>query len=196
MTGCRRKSLGQWRHGDAVRILEASNQPATGLLCQNLQLNPLARFRHVRWSLCTHHRPSYVGERHIRTQKPHVDVSDGERALGKDEFEAFADFALNLRATPPPPADYVHCIPVFGEQVGVGPCVVPIPCRGLQDLHLANRGFVLLLRHGSEGESHRQHPYYESDSEVQLLHDEPPEASLARKQWRGLAANADLRSLT
>src|SRR5215831_7521632 len=217
MTGRWRKPLWEWRHGDAVRILEASNQPATGLLRQNLQLNPLARLRHVGRSLRAHHRPAYVRDRRTRTQKPHVHVSDRERALGKDDLEAFADFALNLRATPPPPTDQVHRISVFGEQVGVGPCVVLIPCGCLRCLHLANRGFVLLLSRGRDGESRRHQPYYEPHSDAKLLHErtfrgiifvqltspsrlgtrptlssEPQ--SFCAKTRAGLATNADLRS--
>src|SRR5215471_2310045 len=94
-------SLGEWRYGDAVRALEASNQPAACLLRQNLQLKPLARFRHIRWSFRAHHRPAHVGDRHTRTQKLHVNVRDRERALRKDELKAFAEFALNLRASSP-----------------------------------------------------------------------------------------------
>ena len=70
--------------------------------------------------------------------------------LAKTNSKVLAHLALNLRATPPPPAEYVHRISVFGEQVGVGPWVVLIPCGGLQDLHLANRGVVLLLSHGRD----------------------------------------------
>src|SRR5262252_817350 len=101
------------RHSDAVRALEAGNQPAAGLLRQDLKLNSLARFRHVLWSLRARHRPSYVRNGHARPQKPHVNIGDRERALGKDGLEALAYFALDLRASSPPRPDHVHRIAVF-----------------------------------------------------------------------------------
>src|SRR5689334_3807379 len=103
--------------------------------------------------------------RHDGTQNSHVDVRDRERALRIDELEAFTHLALDLGATPPPPAKYVHHISVFGEEIRIGARVVLIPCGCLQGLNLANRGDVVLLLGGSRnGESQRHRTYHERNS--------------------------------
>ena len=176
-------SLGKWHLWDAVRILEAGNQPVARLLRQNLQFDPLTRLRDSLWGPGALHRPACVSNRHRRTQEPHVNFGDRERTPREDERESRSELAFDLRATSPPLADDVHDIAIFGEQLGISPSVMLIPRCGLPCLHLTNRSFVFLLVRGREGECQHQGPDDETDSGVKLLHHLPPGKSSPPAVW-------------
>src|SRR5216683_3117400 len=86
-TGGRWRARGKWYLWDAVGVLEAGDSPPTALLFQHLQLNTLPRFGQAPWNPGSYHGPAHVSDGDRRSQEPHVNVGDRQRAFAKHECE-------------------------------------------------------------------------------------------------------------